>query len=185
MYSAPSCGGGTSLTNMMRLNALRRFHNCTYTLHCTYMKTRPPVNPIATTTNLVQKGQLSWPCLTSSAVRPIRTHSDHTTQVMAITWNDTEQRILRRSLLVMSNAFHYNKQQNCNILMTTKKSLLKCSNEGLRKLAPCTCTCMSDSCWQSDKFWCHSNCKDYSMKLTKMEDSQVVPITSDSWCYYM
>lgn len=107
MYSAASCGGGTSLTNMMRLNAFSRFHSCTYTLHCTYMNTRPPVNPIATTTSLVQNGQLSCPCLTSSAVRPISTHSDHTTHVMAITWNDTEQRILRRSLLVMSKAFHF------------------------------------------------------------------------------
>lgn len=104
IFSGPSTG--TSLTKIIRLNALRRFQSCTYTLHCTYMKTKPPVNPIATTTSLVQKGQSNCPALISSAVRSIRTHSDHTTHVIAITWNDTEQRILRRSLLVMSRAFH-------------------------------------------------------------------------------
>lgn len=57
MHSVTSSSSDTFFTSIIRLNALNRFHNCTYTLHCTYMNTSPPVKPIATTTSLVQKGQ--------------------------------------------------------------------------------------------------------------------------------
>lgn len=39
------------------LYAFHLLNKCKYCLHCMYMKTAPPVNPTATTTNFVQKGQ--------------------------------------------------------------------------------------------------------------------------------
>lgn len=106
MYSTGFSFSGTSFTIMMQLYARSRLHNCTYTLHCTYMKTRPPVKPIATTTSLVQNGQSSSPFLISCAVLSISTQRDQTTQIIAMIWNDTEHMILRRSLFDISNDFH-------------------------------------------------------------------------------
>lgn len=107
IYSVTSPSSVTFFTNIMRLKALSRLQSCTYTLHWTYMKTSPPVKPIATTTSLVQNGQSRCPSRISCAVRSIKTQSDHTTHVMAITWNETEHKIFLLSLWVIFRDCHY------------------------------------------------------------------------------
>ena len=47
-----------------------------------------------------------WPCLISSAVLSMRTYSDHTTQVMAMTWKVTEHMIFLLSLAVICSFSH-------------------------------------------------------------------------------
>lgn len=61
---------GQFCTVMMRLKALRRRHSCRYTLPWMYMKTRPPVKPMPTTTSLVQKGHSSTPKNTQTQSEP-------------------------------------------------------------------------------------------------------------------
>ena len=106
IYSVTSCSSVTFFTNIIRLNALKRLHSCTYTLHWTYIKTSPPVKPIATTTSLVQNGQFKFPSRISCAVRSIKTQSDQTTHVMAMTWNETEHKIFLLSLWVIFRDCH-------------------------------------------------------------------------------
>lgn len=50
----------------------------------------------------------SLPCLISSAVRSISTYKDQTTQVMAMTWKVTEQKIFLLSLVVICSFSHCN-----------------------------------------------------------------------------
>ena len=64
---------GQFCIKMTRLYALHLRHNCTYILHWTYMKTKPPVKPIATTMSLVQNGHSRMPAFISSVVRSIST----------------------------------------------------------------------------------------------------------------
>ena len=88
-------------TMMTRLYWCHRLHSWKYILHCMYMKTTPPVNPMATTISFVQKAQSNWLERPSSAVRSMSTYSDHMTHVIAIMWNEAEQSSLRRSILFM------------------------------------------------------------------------------------
>lgn len=64
---------GTFSTVIIRLYAFHLRQSLTYILHWTYMKTRPPVKPMATTISLVQNGQSNAPCSTSSVVLSIST----------------------------------------------------------------------------------------------------------------
>lgn len=86
---------------------------------------------MATTTSLVQNGHSRIPCLISSAVRSMRTYSDQTTQVMAMTWNVTEHMIFLRSLAVIWSFSHLRRGLS---LVSIMNSYLQSSQQRVSEL---------------------------------------------------
>ena len=74
-------------------------------LRCTSLGNVPGFKPERERRQLLP---LSLPCLISSAVRSISTYKDQTTQVMAMTWKVTEQKIFLLSLVVICSFSHCN-----------------------------------------------------------------------------